>query len=179
MAFISKGAELVFNTKVNTSSTTSAGEVIMIGDAIQNTLEENDWAFPGLQEIGAINIAGAGGSYDQIEVTTLADNKHKYVDGLIADASSNSNQIACKFLYDPELFKAFNDILDVEMSGKYKEHSAYAITIPENGGYFAIEADIASVQMESITTNNALTFTVTFAVHDIEMVNGEFTANEA
>lgn len=172
MAFISTGAKLIWNG--NSNSDTAAGNVMFVGEAIDNLMGA-DSSFPGLQEIGAINIAGAGGSYDQIEVTTLADNKHVYVDGLISDASSGSNEISCKFLYEPILFKAFKDILDEESNpGEKKPYANYVISIPE-GGHFKINAAISSVNLETVSTNSALTFTVSFAVREIEMSTEAFT----
>jgi hypothetical protein len=166
MALISTGAKLIWNGTLN--SNTAAATYIGAGDAV-DTLMGTGMVFPGLQEIGAININGAGGSYDQIEVTTLADNKHVYVDGLIADAGSNSNEISCKFLYEPVLFKAFKDILDEEANpGDKKPYAHYVISIPE-GGHFKITAAISAVNLETVSTNSALTFTVGFAVREIEM----------
>lgn len=171
MALTSLDVKLIYNATAN--STTAAHDVFAGGDQINTILSDNKWAFPDLQEIGAINIAGAGGSYDQIEVTTLADKKHRYVNGLIADTGSNNNQIACKFLYSPVLFKAFKDVLDAEMRGTKKNSCEYIVAIP-GGGHFVLNASIASVQMESVAVNGALTFTVTLAVNDIEMNAAEF-----
>ena len=171
MALTSLDVKLIYNATAN--STTAAHDVFAGGDEINTILNNNKWAFPDLQEIGAINIAGAGGSYDQIEVTTLADKKHRYVNGLIADTGSNNNQIACKFLYSPVLFKAFKDVLDAEMKGTKKNSCEYIVAIP-GGGHFVLNASIASVQMESVAVNGALTFTVTLAVNDIEMNAAEF-----
>lgn len=173
MALTSLDVKLIYNTSANAA--TAAHDVFASGDEINDILTDNEWAFPDLQEIGAINIAGAGGSYDQIEVTTLADKKHRYVDGLIADSGSNSNQIACKFLYSPVLFKAFNDVLDAEMKGTKENSCEYIVAIPE-GGHFVLDASIASVQMETVAVNGALTFTVTLAVKDISMNAEEFVA---
>lgn len=173
MAYISTGAKLVYgkNTDAN-----AANAVLMDGGEFQTTLEANSWAFPGLQEIGAINIAGAGGSYDQIEITTLADNKHVYMDGLIADSGNSGNEIACKFLYEPTMFKAFKDILDAESNPAEgaKAFANYVVVIPE-GGYFEIEAGLSSVNLETVSTNSALTFTVGLAVRSIEMKTGTYT----
>lgn len=167
MAYISKGLQLIYAAAINTGVAAALG-----GDYFDVHTELNH-IFPGLQEIGSINIAGAGGSYDQIEVTTLADNKHMYVDGLIAD-SSTSNEITCKFLYDPELFKAFKDSMVHEGSGNYVNSADYVVVIPE-GGYFTVNASLASVALDTVSTNSALTFSVTFAVREIEMSTGEYT----
>lgn len=175
MALISKGAELIFDNKKNDSGSAAFDAFIESNTEFAQILNKNNWAFPGLQEIGAINIAGAGGSYDQIEVTTLADIRHRYVDGLIADTGANNNQIACKFLYDPAIFKAFTVCLENEMEGEFEEKTGiYIINIPD-GGHFELEASIASVNMDTITTNSALTFSVNFAVKDIAMKSTQYT----
>lgn len=166
MAYISKGLQLIYAADINTGAAAALG-----GDYF-DTHPELKNVFPGLQEIGSINIAGAGGSYDQIEVTTLADNKHMYVDGLIAD-NSTSNEISCKFLYDPELFKAFKDSMKQEASGNYLNSADYVIAIPE-GGYFTVNASLASVALDTVSTNSALTFSVTLAVREIEMSTGDY-----
>lgn len=178
MALTSLDVKLIYDISKNTGS--MANFVWNDDGANHELLVENDYAIPDLQEIGAINIAGAGGSYDKIEVTTLEDRQHRYVDGLIADSGSTSNQIACKFLYSPELFKAFNDILNAEMYPEDDKDTfaEYIVAIP-NGGHFVLEASIASVQMETVSVNNALTFTVTFAVNDIKMNSNEYVVSAA
>lgn len=146
-------------------------------EALGNIDENGVFTFPGVQEIGALNMAaGVSNGFDQIEVTTLADHKHVYVDGLKADDSTGSNQITMKFLYHPVLFKAFKNLLEEEtrfgegLSGmNYKDiNSIYEIAIPE-GGAFELEASIASLAMDSISTNSAVTFTVTFNVAGIDL----------
>lgn len=133
-----------------------------------STVDATDNVFPNLQEIGEIAFSGAGGSYDQIEVTTLADHKHQYIDGLIADSTSGSNEISFKFLYDPKLFNAFKSTMELEESGTYTKSNQYIVKIPE-GGTFTITGDISSLTMGSITTNTALTFTLGIAVRNIDM----------
>ena len=155
MAFISKGLTLGFTGH-------GAGD----GAVLQYLTDIKSEVFPNLQEIGEINFNGAGGSYDQIEVTTLADAKHVYTDGLIADNASGSNEISFKFLYDPELFKTFKTVMDEEAKGEAEEHNEWIITIPE-GSVFTITGDIASLKMDSVSTNSALTFTMSVAVREI------------
>lgn len=130
--------------------------------------EEFNSIFPNLQEIGEISLSGsAAGGYDQIEVTTLADTRHVYTNGLIADSDSSSNEITFKFLYDPELFKLFKDMMSAEeLADKDAKKSEWIVSIPE-GGTFTIAGDIASLAMDSISTNSALAFTLTVAVDKI------------
>lgn len=155
MAYISKGLTLGF-----TGQGAGAAHVQEYFTSIQAEV------FPHLQEIGEIAFNGAGGSYDQIEVTTLADAKHVYTDGLIADDASGSNEISFKFLYDPDLFKVFKNVMDEEGEGESDTHNTWVIKIPE-GGTFTITGDIASLKMDTVSTNNALTFTMSIAVREI------------
>lgn len=156
--FISQGMTLKMgnNTPAN---------VISFAMSYFNQHEELNSIFPNLQEIGEISFAGAGGSYDQIEVTTLADTRHVYTDGLIADSSS-SNEITFKFLYDPELFKLFKDMMGAEEADTSGEHSEWVVSIPE-GGTFTITGDLASLKLDSVSTNSVLTFTLTISVREV------------
>lgn len=161
MAYISKGLTLAYNP-VDGAAT----------GALENYFDEigasDKKVFPNLQEIGEISFAGAGGAYDQIEVTTLADNKHKYVDGLIADSDSASNEISFKFLYEPKLFSALKSTMELEESDTYTKSNQWMIEIPE-GGKFTFSGDISSLAMDTISTNSALTFALVIAVREIDM----------
>lgn len=155
MAYISKGLTLGF-----TGQGAGAGAVTAyLTDIASET-------FPNLQEIGEISFNGAGGSYDQIEVTTLADSKHVYTDGLIADDENSGNEITFKFLYDPDLFKLFKDVMDAEGESEDDTHNTWVVKIPE-GGTFTITGDIASLKMDTVSTNSALTFVLAIAVREI------------
>lgn len=64
---------------------------------------------PGLQEFGDVtSTAGGAASRDKIEVTTLADDRHMYVDGLIAE--DEANEIEFKFLFNEALFQGINAV---------------------------------------------------------------------
>ena len=160
MAYISKGLTLSFKAVDGAA----AGSLTNYFEELGGT----DNVFPNLQEIGEISFAGAGGSYDQIEITTLADNKHMYTDGLIADAGSSSNEITFKFLYEPKLFNAFKGTMALEESGNYKASNQYLVKIPE-GGTFTITGDISSLKMDTASVNSALTFALSIAVREIDM----------
>lgn len=158
--YISQGMTLKMGATPNQGVATFLTSYFMKHEELNNI-------FPNLQEIGEISFAGAGGSYDQIEVTTLADTRHVYTNGLIADNDTNSNEITFKFLYDPELFKLFKDMMNAEETGNDGEtHSEWIVAIPE-GGTFTIAGDIASLKMDSISTNSALAFTLAVAVDTI------------
>lgn len=160
MAYISKGLTLSFKA-IDGAAT---GSLATYFEELGGTGN----VFPNLQEIGEISFAGAGGSYDKIEVTTLADNKHTYVDGLIADTDSNSNEITFKFLYEPKLFSALKSTMALEESGTYQKSNQYIVTIPE-GGTFTITGDISSLSMDTASVNSALTFALSVAVREIDM----------
>jgi hypothetical protein len=159
--FISQGMNLKMGTMPN-----SAVATYVMG--YFNAHEEFKNVFPNLQEIGEISFAGAGGSYDQIEVTTLADTRHVYTDGLIADDSSASNEIAFKFLYEPELFKLFKDMMSAEENEKVEGHNEWIVSIPE-GGTFTISGDMSSLKLDSVSVNSALTFTLAVAVKEVKV----------
>lgn len=157
MAYISKGLTLAF--KAAQGNTAGSYLDTYLADIASETL-------PNLQEIGEIGLTGAGGAYDQIEVTTLADAKHVYTDGLIADSDSGSSEITFKFLYEPTLFKALKETMDAEGKDTTGTHNQWIVAIPE-GGTFTITGDISSLKMDSVSTNSALTFQLAVAVREI------------
>ena len=181
MALISKGAQLIWNKNLSFTSFGSGKDNLTATNSPIDELMGENFVFPGLQEIGSITMNGSAGAYDQIEVTTLADAKHVYVDGLMSDNSS-TNEITCKFLYNPYLFRAFNNIRAREESvangyasnENMKAYDFYVIDIP-NGGHFKITASISSITMDTVSTNNALTFTVTFNVKQIIMSDTQYS----
>lgn len=165
MAYISKGLTLEFakNNPRGNAFTLYWNEMVTAGKAEA----DSKMILPGLQEVGELAIAGAATSYDQIEVTTLADVKHKYVDGLMADADSSGNTIDFKFLYDPDLFQAFAGTASLDGSVNLEGTNSWIVALPD-GGQFLINADVASVKMDSVSTNSALTFVATLAVRSIQ-----------
>lgn len=143
------------------------------GQSLLSAITTNQWTngLPGVLEIGELAFNGAGGSYDQIEVTCLADTAHKYTDGLIADADSSSNAIAIKFLYDPALFEAIKSVMDAEKTPAKDElgnrvYNVWRVNIP-SGGCFELSADISSLALDSVANNDKLTFTMGLAVNEI------------
>ena len=143
------------------------------GQTLLSAVTTNNWdaGLPGLLEVGEIAFNGAGGSYDQIEVTCLADKEHKYVDGLIADSDSGSD-ITFKFLYNPTLFEAIKLTMDAEKTPAKdaqgeRMYSTWRIIVP-GAGSFDIEGDISSLALDSVANNDKLTFTMTLAVNSVE-----------
>ena len=165
MAYISKGLTLEFAKDNPRRGAMSAywQTLVTAGKAEA----DSKMILPGLQEVGALTIVGAAsGSYDQIEVTTLADSKHQYVDGLMTDADNGDNTIDFKFLYDPDLFQAFVGTASLDGSANFDTYNTWIVEIPE-GGQFHLVATIASVNMDSVSTNSALTFVATLKIHEI------------
>lgn len=147
-----------------------------VDTALKSAITSNAWTagLPGLLEMGEIAFNGAGGSYDQIEVTSLADSKHVYTDGLIADNDS-SKEITFKFLYNPALFNAIKTNMEAEgeaaapgaTEAGARTYNVWKVTLAD-GSAFNISADIASIALDSVTTNDKLTFTMVLAVEDVD-----------
>ena len=162
MAFISKGINLYHNGVGGNPATTfkSLTELYVS--------ETYGVQIPGLQEVGELSAGSAASGYDKIEVTTLADNKHKYVDGLIADAGDASS-ITFTMLYDPAVFNAFKGVQEMEQSytnGAFKG-SEYFVTIPaptaedaDKVSAFRIRG-MSGIKLNAASVNAALTMTLT------------------
>lgn len=157
MALWSKGITLI--VAANGSSTEATSAI----NTLNALAENNDGSIPGLMEVGEISAVAEGGSYDQIEVTTLADSKHMYINGLRADTTSGA-EVTMKFLYEKNVFSAFKEVAD----GLAVDDATakWTITIPQ-GNSFEIVGSISNLVMDSATTNNALTFTVNILVESI------------
>lgn len=123
--------------------------------------------FPNLQEIGEIGFAKASGSngYDQIEVTTLADDKHVYIDGLIADSDSDANEMSLKFLFSKDLVQLFKTLQDV----KDGEFDFYA-ELPDTT-VFKINASVNGFAVDTMSVGNAMTMSVTLGVNSIDIAD--------
>lgn len=146
MAIISKGIQLYFiETTSGKKPSWSTG----------STASESGYLIPNLQEIGELSAA-VGGSRDQIEVTTLADDKHVYEEGLLAENSASG--IDFKFLFNPTDYLAFEDLIKEEQSATKGGPSKYKVLIPQ-GGAFTIEGYTA-VKLDSVGVNSAVTMTV-------------------
>lgn len=126
--------------------------------------------FPNLQEIGEIGFAKAAGGngYDQIEVTTLADDKHVYIDGLIADSDSDSNELSLKFLFSKELVQLFKAIQ------AEKDGSDFYAELPDTT-IFKINASVNSFAVDTMSVGAAMTMSVTLGVNSIDIA-GELPA---
>lgn len=146
---------------------------------LKEAVQVNSWTtgLPGLLEMGEISFNGAGGSYDQIEVTNLASTKHEYIDGLVADNDSNK-EITFKFLYDPVLFNAIKKTMEEEgkaatpgaIEANARTYNVWKVALSD-GSYFEISADISSVALSSVTTNDKLTFTMNLAIESVNFTS--------
>ena len=104
------------------------------GDASQFTELTN------LQEIPDL-----GGEKEAIEVTTLADAAHRYIDGLI----NYGDSLPFKFLYDKEQFATLNGL-----SGSVN----WKVELPDATTYTFTGAP--SIKLDGVGTNAVLTYTL-------------------
>jgi hypothetical protein len=157
MALISKGIKLYYKPKT-------------LGPdwaAMPETPDETyGYELPGLQEIGELSTFGGGFTRDKIEVTTLADDRHVYTDGLISE--SDMAGITFKFLFDAGLFKWFKDWQNYveQMAGlegapaTRAEQNNWFVVLPD-GTAFNMKADITDAKLDGAGVGAALTMTAT------------------
>lgn len=168
-AYISKGIEMYFAKKdiddSNLPTDLKSKYAELIAASI-NWFEEGTFStlgrlIPELQEIGDLG-SGASAERDKIEITTLADDKHVYTDGLLADVEQDS--IDFKFLYTPEAYQTFVSIIDYERKlGAHGYRSIYSVAVPNKAGgasVFTIEGT-TGIKLDGATYNGALTMTLT------------------
>lgn len=129
----------------------------------------------GLQEVGELQAgAAASAGYDKIEVTTLMDNKHQYIDGLLADEGEASS-IDFTLLYDKDIYAGLLEAAESESGydaaalGSFKG-SKYFVTIPHTSGKFSTNTSensvfaiqgLTSVKVNGASVNGAMTMTLT------------------
>jgi hypothetical protein len=167
MAFISKGIEL-FHKGVGGNPATALKN--MTGAVVDETYGVR---IDGLQEVGELSAGSAAGGFDKIEVTTLQDRKHVYVNGLVAD-EGDADSITFTMLYDPTLYEAILGIQEMEQSytnGSFLG-SEYYVTIPnptaENAdkvSAFRIRG-MSGIKLNSASVNAALTMVLTVTPND-------------
>ena len=95
-----------------------------------------------LQEIPDI-----GGSADSVEVTTLADDAHMYINGLLDYGDS----LDFTFLYDKTQFTTLDGL-----SGSI----SWKVTLPGTGGATATFDAEPSVRLNGVGVNDAITYTL-------------------
>ena len=103
-------------------------------------LYRNDTPLENLQEVPEL-----GGDRESIEITCLADDAHKYTDGIL----NYGDSIAFKFLYDTEQFSDLQESTDAD---------TWKVELPDSttcsfGGK-------GSVKLDGVGVNAALTYTL-------------------
>ena len=92
-------------------------------------------------------IPDVGGSADSVEVTTLDDAAHMYINGLLDYGDS----LDFTFLYDKT---QFNTLVGLTGSIDWK------ITLPGTGGLTATFSGQPSVKLNGVGVNDAITYTL-------------------
>lgn len=160
MALISKGIKLY--CKHNDGTSDSYGEVT--SDSTYGI------ELIGLQEVGELAGIGAGATRDKIEVTTLADDKHMYVDGI--QSESDASAISFKFLFNDKLFQYLKETSTKEnkiRSGAVDyELPTYAVRIPVGANYhtFSFKGYISDLKLDSASVNSALTMSMSLTPNE-------------
>lgn len=156
MAVISKGVQLYCNSP--------------FGNELAGATKDETYGtlLPGLQEVGALSGLTTTSERDKIEITTLADDKHVYAEGILAE--SEMETIDFTFLYDKNTFaflqaEASDMATDNGMLGK----SQWTVRIPVAYGEassvtyanFQMKADITSLKVNGASVNSAVTMSLT------------------
>ena len=104
------------------------------------TLSYGENVLTNLQEIPDL-----GGEVEAIEITTLADAAHMYVDGI----KNYGDSLAFKFLYEKEQFTTLNGLT---------ESQTWKVTLPD--GATCSFGGTCSVKLDGVGVNAALTYTL-------------------
>ena len=92
-------------------------------------------------------IPDLGGSADSVEVTTLDDTAHMYINGLLDYGDS----IDFTFLYDKTQFNTLNGLTGT---------ISWKVTLPGTGGLTATFDGESSVRLNCVGVNDAITYTL-------------------
>ena len=122
MAVISKGIKLYY--KSNKSTSDDYTEVL------------------GVQEIPELN-----GDVEAIEITTLADEAHRYTSGI----KNYGDSLSFKVLYDTDVFHTLMGYTD-------GEEFSWKVELPDNSN--CVFTGTMSVKLDGVGVNAALTFTL-------------------
>lgn len=101
-------------------------------------------------------IPDLGGETESIEITTLDDAAHMYMNGLI----SYGDSLAFKFLYKPEQFKTLSGL---------KGSLGWKVEIPDGASTTITFTGESSVKLDGVGTNSPLTYTLSIKP-DSEMI---------
>lgn len=154
MAVISRGIELYCKSILGNK---------LSGATFDETLGN---LLPGLQEIGELNGLAASSEREKIEITTLADDKHVYAEGILTE--SENETIDFTFLYEPKLFKFLQKEAEDMASLAALSKDTWTIQIPTPANVddtskakFSMQADIVGLKVNSAGVNSALTMSLT------------------
>lgn len=111
-------------------ATISKGITLKVGEKLLTNLQE---------------IAELGGDTESIEVTTLADSAHMYVDGI----KNYGDNLSFKFLYEKEQFAELNAL---------EGSQDVVVTLPD--GATCSFSGSCSVKLDGVGVNAALTYTL-------------------
>ena len=120
------------------------------------TLSYGENELTNLQEIPEL-----GGEVEAIEITTLADAAHMYVDGI----KNYGDSLAFKFLYEEEQFTTLNGL---------KDSQNWKVSLPD--GATCSFGGTCSVKLDGVGVNAALTYTLSIKPNSA-MTWTEATAN--
>lgn len=154
MALISKGIKLFCKHNDGTSDTYTG----VTADSTYGI------ELIGLQEVGELAGIGAGSTRDKIEVTTLADDKHVYVEGI--QAESDASAISFKFLFNDALFSYLKETAAKETSIRSGavdyDLPTYSVRIPVGANYhdFQFKGYISDLKVNSAAVNSAITMSM-------------------
>ena len=104
------------------------------------TLSYGEKALTNLMEIPEL-----GGDTEAIEITTLADAAHMYVDGI----KNYGDSLAFKFLYEETQFATLNGLTDTQQ---------WKVSLPD--GTNCAFGGTCSVKLDGVGVNAALTYTL-------------------
>ena len=174
MAVISKGLELWMKSAAvpleYTELDKATGETsVVMTKATYGS--DTYYLVNGLQEIGELNGIAGGAEREKIEVTTLKDDRHVYVDGIIAD--SDTEAIEFKLLYDAPLFKKIKDSIGAALLSGVKEKFVLSSNREDgekSGTVYKVEdftafatwsGSVTGIKVDSVAVNSAITMTLT------------------
>jgi hypothetical protein len=154
MAVISKGIELYVDSFQGNALGSSSAKVEGLG-----------YLLPGLQEVGELSGLATGSEREKIEVTTLADDKHVYTEGILVE--NEADTIDFTFLYDTQVFKYLQG--EARDMATFNNKDSWTVRIPisydDNGKAtyttFTFDADIVSLKVNSTSVNSAVTMSLT------------------
>lgn len=104
------------------------------------TLSMGETALTNLMEIPQL-----GGETEAVEITTLADEAHKYMNGI----KNYGESLDFKFLYEKEQFTTLNAIEEETIT-------AWKVALPD--GATCSFSGTSSVRLEGVGVNSALTY---------------------